>query len=69
MPHLSLPIKATDQSPFLIYISFEDDNNELISLIKESKLKDFTLMIISGFNWDEDLTPYPASLSTKENIT
>lgn len=61
MPHISLPIIATDQSPFLVYCSFEDGNNELINLIKESKLKDFTLMIISGFNWDEDLTPYPAS--------
>ena len=49
------------EAPLIVIPSFEDNASQIIEKVKLLTDKDFSLLIIYGFEWNNNLSPYKAS--------
>ncbi len=51
---------GTPGAPLVVLNAFEDEGEPLYAACRELECPDFTLAAVSAFDWDADLTPWPA---------
>ena len=51
---------AAPGAPLVVLPAFEDEGEALYAACREPDCPDFTLAAVSDFDWDADLTPWPA---------
>ncbi|MCR5468382.1 MAG: alpha/beta hydrolase [Lachnospiraceae bacterium] len=60
--------RAIDASaPLVIYNSFEGDGKEIYEAVKTITDTDFTLAVISGVEWEREMTPWPSKALYKNS--